>query len=60
MKIRFNRFSDIIRVIYHLNKKMRLKQDHLNKIGEEEIQNEDRWIADVFDTYDYDEEDMQR
>lgn len=36
------------------------KQDHLNKIGEEEIQNEDRWIADVFDTYDYDEEDMQR
>ena len=35
------------------------KQDHLNKIGEEEIQNEDRRIADVFDTYDYDEEDMQ-
>lgn len=36
------------------------KQDHLNKTGEEEIQNEDRWIADVFDTYDYDKEDMQR
>ena len=36
------------------------KQDYLNKIGEEEIRNEDRWIADVFDTYDYDEEDMQR
>lgn len=36
------------------------KQDHLNKVGEEEIQNEDRWIADVFDTYDYDDVDMQR
>lgn len=36
------------------------KQDYLNKIGEEELENERRWIADVFDTYDYDEEDMQR
>ena len=36
------------------------KQDYLNRTGEEEIKNEDRWIADVFDTYDYDKEDMQR
>lgn len=36
------------------------KQDYLNRSGEEEIKNEDRWIADVFDTYDYDKEDMQR
>ena len=36
------------------------KQDYLNKIGEEELENERRWIADVFDTYDYDEEDTQR
>lgn len=36
------------------------KQDYFDKMGEEEIRNEDRWIADVYDTYDYDEEDMQR
>lgn len=36
------------------------KQEYLDKVGEEEIQNEDRWIADVFDTYDYDKEDTQR
>jgi hypothetical protein len=27
---------------------------------EAQLKNEDRWIADVFDTYDYDEEDMTR
>lgn len=36
------------------------KQDYFDKTGEEEIRNEDRWIADVYDTYDYDEEDMSR
>lgn len=36
------------------------KQEHLDKVGEEELENERRWIADVYDTYDYDEEDMQR
>ena len=31
-----------------------------NPNGEIEIKEEDRWIADVFDTYDYDKEDMSR
>lgn len=31
-----------------------------NPIGDIEIKEEDRWIADVFDTYDYDKEDMCR
>jgi hypothetical protein len=31
-----------------------------NPNGEAEIKAEDRWIADVFDTYDYDKEDMSR
>ena len=29
-------------------------------IRKAEIKAEDRWIADVFDTYDYDEKDMSR
>lgn len=36
------------------------KQDYYNEAGEAEIEAEDRWIADVFDTYDYDKEDMSR
>jgi hypothetical protein len=31
-----------------------------NPNGEAEIKAEDSWIADVFDTYDYDKEDMSR
>lgn len=31
-----------------------------NPNGEAEIKAEDRWIADVFDTYDYGKEDMSR
>jgi len=36
------------------------KQEHLDKVGEEELENERRWILDVYDE-DYDpEKDMQR
>lgn len=50
----------------HDRKKMLRDGEHMRKMsdnadnpnGEAEIKEEDRWIADVFDTYDYDKEDM--
>jgi hypothetical protein len=52
----------------HDRKKMLRDGEHMRKMsdnadnpnGEAEIEEEDRWIADVFDTYDYDKEDMSR
>lgn len=52
----------------HDRKKMLRDGEHMRKLsdnadnpnGEAEIKEEDRWIADVFDTYDYDKEDMSR
>ena len=52
----------------HDRKKMLRDGEHMQKMsenadnpnGEAEIKEEDRWIADVFDTYDYDKEDMSR